>query len=161
MKHYTYNSSHYMIQMTIPGIFTLLIGLYSLYKFIFSGFYFLWLLIAAVCVYNVWNTFVSISNPSEIVVADSTLTFMAYKGSHVYETDKIEKFAMRPVAGGERLYVMINNGGILRGRYWIRLPEFNDSKELNDYFYKLDAKVNPNSVFTTARKQGRERQKKV
>ena len=59
------------------------------------------------------------------------------------------------------MYVMIDKGGILRGRYWIRLAEFNDSKELNDYFYRLDARVNPDSVFTTARKQGRERHKKV
>ncbi len=161
MKHYTYNSSHYMIQMTVPGVFTLLIGLYSMYKFLTGGFNFLWLLITFVCVYNVWNTFVSISNPSEIIIDDDTLTFVAYKGSHVYETKKIEKFAMRPVAGGERMYVMIDKGGILRGRYWIRLAEFNDSKELNDYFYRLDARVNPDSVFTTARKQGRERHKKV
>lgn len=161
MKHYTYNSSHYMIQMTIPGIFTLLIGIYGLYKFLFNGFNLLWFLIAGVCAYNVWNTFVSVSNPSEIMIDDDTIEFTAYKGSHRYEINKINNFAMRPVAGGERLYIVIDKGGVLKGRYWIRLAEFNDAKELNDFFYKLDAKVNPDSIFTTARKQGRERQKRV
>ena len=66
-----------MIQMTVPGVFTLLIGLYSMYKFLTGGFNFLWLLITFVCVYNVWNTFVSISNPSEIIIDDDTLTFVA------------------------------------------------------------------------------------
>ena len=151
MKCYTYNSSHYKIQMTIPGIFVVFVGIYSLYRFLVGGFNFLWILVAIVCVYNTWNTFVSISNPSEIKI-DAR--------SHEYTINKIKKFAMRPVAGGDRLYITIDNGGILRGRYWIRLSEFNDEKELSNFFYWLDAKVNPDSIFTTARKQGYERQNK-
>lgn len=160
MKHYTYNSSHFMIQMTIPGILTVFVGIYSLYKYLVGGHNFLWILVAIVCLYNIWNTFVSVSNPSEIMIDDDHITFTAYSRSHEYILDNIKKFAMRPVAGGDRLYITIDNGAILRGRYWIRLSEFNDEKELNDFFYRLDAKVNPNSIFTAARKQGRDRQSK-
>ena len=51
----------------------------------------------------------------------------------------------------------INKGGILKGRYWIRVPEFEEQDEIVDYFYDLDEKVNPDSVVTRARKEGRER----
>lgn len=158
MKRYTYDFSHYMIQMTIPGIFILFVGIYSFYKFLVGGFNFLWILVTIVCIYNTWNTFVSISNPSEITIDDEHLVLSAFARSHEYMLDKIKKFAMRPVAGGDRLYITIDNGGVFRGRYWIRLSEFNDVKELTNFFYRLDARVNPDSIFTTARRQGRERQ---
>ena len=51
----------------------------------------------------------------------------------------------------------INKGGILKGRYWIRVSEFEEQDEIVDYFYDLDEKVNPDSVVTRARKEGRER----
>ncbi|MDO5146027.1 MAG: hypothetical protein Q4D60_03405 [Eubacteriales bacterium] len=50
----------------------------------------------------------------------------------------------------------INHGGFTKGRYWVRTEEFSDGKELTDYFYTLDAKINPKSLFTRARSQGRE-----
>lgn len=160
MKHYTYRSSHYMIQMTVPGIATLLIALYSVYVSLSGGFNYLWAMILVVSVYNTWNTFVSGSTPSEISIDDENLAFTSYGRTHTYKIKEIKKFAMRTVAGGDRLYMTINNGGLMHGRYWVRLSGFNDEEELNTFFYKLDARVNPNSIFTTARKQGFENQKK-
>ena len=39
MKSYIYKKSHYLIQHTIPGIFTLLIGLYCLIRQVMTGLY--------------------------------------------------------------------------------------------------------------------------
>ena len=39
----------------------------------------------------------------------------------------------------------------------IRVSEFEEQDEIVDYFYDLDEKVNPDSVVTRARKEGRER----
>ena len=64
---------------------------------------------------------------------------------------------MRMVAGNTSIYMNINKGGILKGRYWIRVSEFEEQDEIVDYFYDLDEKVNPDSVVTRARKEGRER----
>lgn len=159
MKHYVYTKSHYMIQMTLPGIFTLLIGTYGIYELlrnqnIFFGF------ILIVCIYNVWNVFVSVSNPSEIIIDEDNITFCAFSKKHTYQLNDIKEFSMRALAGNNKIYMTIDKGGILKGRYWVRTSEFNDGKELTDFFYDLDAKVNPDSVFTTARRQGRERLKK-
>lgn len=160
MRHYTYSPSHYMLQMTVPGVFILLIGLYSIYLYCSGGNNPLWILVIIACIYSVWNQFVSLSNPSEIYIDEETLIFASYSRRHEYKLNQIEKFAMRPLAGGTKMYMTIGNGGLFRGRYWVRIAEFNDEKELSDFFYWLDAKVNPDSVFTTARKQGLERKRK-
>ena len=59
------------------------------------------------------------------------------------------------------MYMTFNNGGILKGRYWIRISEFSNKKELENYFYDLDSKINPDSLVTEARIQGRKRLKTV
>lgn len=117
-------------------------------------------MVLLLCVYSVWNTFISVSNPSLIRVVDGvSVGFSAYGRSHIYMFDQINRFAMRPVAGGTRLYMTINGGKLFKGRYWVRVSEFSDSKELEDFFYDLDAKVNPDSLVTRARKEGRKRLK--
>ena len=57
----------------------------------------------------------------------------------------------------ERILIMVKNKVVLKGRYWIRVSEFEEQDEIVDYFYDLDEKVNPDSVVTRARKEGRER----
>lgn len=145
-----------MIQIIIPGIFTALIGMYSIYQIILSQNPF-FLLILLLCSYNVWNLFVSSSNPSEIYIADEKLILKSFSQVHEYKINEIRQFSMRAVSGNGRLYMTINEGGLFRGRYWVRTEEFNDDKELNDFFYDLDEKVNPESILTNARKQGRAR----
>lgn len=160
MKHYVYKPSHFFIQMTLPGIFTIFIGIYCLIRFLTDGQNVLYLLILFLCMYNIWNVFISLSNPSEIMIDEKTVEFCAYGRSHKYEIDKIESYHMRPMAGNTRIYMTFDNGRILKGRYWIRLCEFSEEKELEDFFYDLEAKINPNSLTVKARTQGRERLKK-
>lgn len=161
MKHYVYKPSHFFIQMTLPGLFTILIGIFCFIQFLIAGQNILYLLILCLCIYNIWNMFISISNPSEIIVDEKTVEFCAYRRSHKYEIDQIESFHMRSLAGNTRMYVTFNSGGILRGRYWIRLCEFSEGKELEYFFYDLEAKINPDSLVVEARSQGRERLKKL
>ena len=119
MKSYIYKKSHYLIQHTIPGIFTLLIGLYCLIR--------------------------------------QVMTFRGYNKEHTYKISEMAAFSMRMVAGNTKIYMNIDKGGLLKGRYWIRVSEFDDDKDIIDYFYDLDEQVNPHSVITKARKAGRAR----
>ena len=157
MKSYVYNKSHYFIQHTLPGLFTLLIGLYGLIRQVMTGFSGLLMFILIICVYNVWNEFISLSNPYEFELGKDSVTFRAYKQEHTYKISEMTNFSMRMVAGNTSIYMNINKGGILKGRYWIRVSEFEEQDEIVDYFYDLDEKVNPDSVVTRARKEGRER----
>ncbi|MCJ7967089.1 MULTISPECIES: hypothetical protein [Eubacterium] len=113
--------------------------------------------ILIICVYNVWNEFISLSNPYEFELGKDSVTFRAYKQEHTYKISEMTNFSMRMVAGNTSIYMNINKGGILKGRYWIRVSEFEEQDEIVDYFYDLDEKVNPDSVVTRARKEGRER----
>jgi hypothetical protein len=105
----------------------------------------------------VWNEFISLSNPYEFELGKDSVTFRAYKQEHTYKISEMTNFSMRMVAGNTSIYMNINKGGILKGRYWIRVSEFEEQDEIVDYFYDLDEKVNPDSVVTRARKEGRER----
>ena len=122
-----------------------------------TGFSGLLMFILIICVYNVWNEFISLSNPYEFELGKDSVTFRAYKQEHTYKISEMTNFSMRMVAGNTSIYMNINKGGILKGRYWIRVPEFEEQDEIVDYFYDLDEKVNPDSVVTRARKEGRER----
>ena len=122
-----------------------------------TGFSGLLMVILIICVYNVWNEFISLSNPYEFELGKDSVTFRAYKQEHTYKISEMTNFSMRMVAGNTSIYMNINKGGILKGRYWIRVSEFEEQDEIVDYFYDLDEKVNPDSVVTRARKEGRER----
>lgn len=162
MKRYLYQPSHFFIQMTLPGIFTGAIGAFCLFQFLAAGHQLLYLLVLGLCVYNVWNVFVSLSNPSEVLLdKDKFIEFSAYGRSHKYEINQIRKYSMRPLAGNTRMYMTIDNGGFLKGRYWVRISEFSGEKELEEFFYDLDAKINPESLVSKARSQGRERLRKL
>ena len=161
MKHYVYRPSHVCIQMTIPGLFTWLIGIFCFIRFLSEGRNPVYLMILCLCIYNVWNVFISVSNPSEIMIRNGIIEFYAYGKSHKYKIDQIQSYHMRPLAGNTRMYMTFNNGGILKGRYWIRISEFSNKKELENYFYDLDSKINPDSLVTEARIQGRKRLKTV
>lgn len=157
MKSYVYNKSHFFIQHTVPGIFTVLIGLYCLIRTVITGPNALMIFVLIICIYNVWNEFVSLSNPSQIDIDEDLLTFRVYKSYHTYKINEIQNFSMRMTAGNTSIYMNINKGGLLKGRYWVRVSEFEDEKELVEYFYDLDEKINPDSMFTKARKEGRKR----
>lgn len=161
MKRYGYKPSHFLIQMTVPGIFTAAIGVFCLVQFLIAGQNLLYLLVFGLCLYNVWNVFISLSNPSEIKIdGDKSIEFCAYGRSHTYEIAQVKKYSMRPLGGNTRMYMTFDNGGIMKGRYWVRISEFTDEKELQEYFYDLDVKINPDSLVSKARTQGRERLRK-
>ncbi|MDD3186284.1 MAG: hypothetical protein PHD70_06010 [Anaerostipes sp.] len=160
MDRYVYKPSHFMRQMTVPGIFTALIGIVCLIQCFISEDKLIYILVLCLCLYNVWNMFVSISNPSEIIVDENHLIFSAYGRQHMYDMDLIKHYAMRPLAGNTRMYMTINKNGLLKGRYWVRTDEFSNNKQLQEFFYNLDAKVNPDSIVTRAREQGRQRLQK-
>lgn len=161
MKRYVYKPSHFCIQMTIPGIFTALIGIFCLIQFLTAGQNPVYLMVLGLCIYNIWNVFISVSNPSEILINKETIEFCAYGKSHKYVINQIEGFHMRPLAGNTRMYMTFNNGGILKGRYWVRISEFSDEKGLENFFYDLDVRINPDSLAAEARTQGRKRLKTV
>ena len=103
MKSYVYQPSHFSIQMTAPGIFTAAIGVFCLYQFLAAGHHLLYLLVFGLCLYNVFNVFVSLSNPSEVRIdSGKTVVFCAYGRSHTYEISQISKYSMRPLAGGTK-----------------------------------------------------------
>lgn len=160
LKQYQYKPSCFFVQVTLPGIFTALIGLFSIYQMIVSDYGPAYGFVLLVAIYHVWNTFVSVSNPEKISVNANKILFHAYGKEHSYDLDEIEHFYMRMIGGRKRIYLTINHGGIFRGRYWIRLEEFSENTEVEEKLSQMEAQIHPNSILVEAKKQGKERLKK-
>lgn len=160
MKEYNYHPTHFLIQVTVTSLFTGLIALFSLYQILFGANKALFTFVMILALYNTFNSFVSISNPQKIYFGEGKLIFSAYGREQVYQIDEIKQIQMRYVSGNQRLYVSLNGGSLFKGRYWIRLSEFDHKEELEDLFAELEYKVDPESLIVIARRDGRKRLKK-
>ena len=105
-----------------------------------------------VCAYQVWNTFVAIANPQDVVIDDDTISFRAFGRSDTYRLADIESFSVREVGGDAKVYVRVNGGGLLRGRYWLQLLYMNDGKELFQWIEDFEYRLDPTSLKARARR---------
>ena len=80
-KIYEYDTKVYRTKITITAIFCAFILAYSLFSIFTTNVPALWVVAAVVAGYFVWETFVSIANPSKVEVSDQGITFSAYHKS--------------------------------------------------------------------------------
>ena len=114
--------------------------------------------VGVVCFYQVWNTFVSLSNPEKVIVDDDagTITFSGYGRSDTYVISELTTFLVRPFPSSGKTYVRVNDHSLVRGRYWVPTKMFNDSRELFDYLCDLEYRVHPDSIKARARNVNQE-----
>ena len=114
--------------------------------------------VGVVCFYQVWNTFVSLSNPEKVVVDEDagTITFSGYGRSDTYVVSELTTFLVRPFPSSGKTYVRVNDHSLVRGRYWVPTKMFNDSRELFDYLCDLEYRVHPDSIKARARNVNQE-----
>ena len=161
MKKFNYQPKHFALQITTVGIFTGVICVFSLYQILLGSYKELFAFVLILAGYNTWNTFVSISNPKEIQFDENQLVLSAYGKNHIFKLEDIKQIQMRYVSGNRRLYVTLNGGSLKKGRYWVRLCEFEQQEEIEDFFAELEYKIDPDSLIVRARREGRERLKKA
>lgn len=123
-KIYEYDTKVYRTKITITAIFCAFILVYSLFSIFTTNVPALWVVAAVVAGYFVWETFVSIANPSKVEVSDQGITFSAYHKSHHYDWNEVKRFKCKPLASGTKMFVRINEAGIFRGRYWVNCYYF-------------------------------------
>lgn len=144
-----------------------MILLYSIYSIFTGSNTILWIAAAIISFYTAWETFVSLSNPSKVIVDADSITFCAYGKEHRYLWSEITRFKVKEFTGARKLFVRINEAGIFRGRYWIHCYYFNDTDVLYKYIVDKEYLFHPNSLKAQARETGErdmaervERQKK-
>lgn len=156
MHVYRYDSNVFFRKVTVTAVFCTFIFVYSITHLLLGDMPVLWVAAAVVSGYFVWESFVSIANPSVVSVDDQGITFSAYKRDHHYNWAEIKRFRCKPLASGTKMFVRVNEAGILRGRYWINCYYYSDGKELFKFLYNKEIEIEPEGLKARAVKGGQE-----
>lgn len=155
MKTYRYEQAKFNVSVTVTGIFCLLLcvvsvtdvmGVTDLLPAPVAA------LVLIVAGYQVWNTFVAIANPQDVIIDEESITFGAFGRRDRFAFADIRSFSVREVGGDARIYVRVNGGGLLRGRYWLQTLYMSDGKELFQWLEDFEYRVEPDSLKARARR---------
>jgi hypothetical protein len=82
--------------------------------------------------FSLWVVFdhvVALAHPDSIAIDDDQVAFSSFGRTHTYAWSSVERFRIKRLASGS-FYVRINDGGLLKGRYWIPLHKFPERERL-------------------------------
>ena len=149
---YSYLKRYFFIEVTLTGIVclaALLVCPYLAYKGIVPGIMIVLMVPAA---YQVWNTFVAIANPQTVEIDDEAIAFSAWGRTDRYLWNDVTSFRVREFPSAGRIYIRVNNSGLLRGRYWLQTRVMTDGRELFQRICDLEYKIHPDTLKARARR---------
>ena len=159
MNEFKYNKLLYLFDVIITGIVA--IGAFIASLVYFHSNLSLLLLIGIVCIYTIWNSFVSKVHPEKIVIKENEIVFESFNSKDRYYIDGTDRFQLREFPSSGKLYLRIGNEQLQKGRYWINTKNYNNGKELFQLFRDLDYKINPDSLKSKARRVNTEYLQKI
>ena len=159
MNEFKYNRLLYLFDVIITGIVA--IGAFIVSLVYFHSNLSLLLLIGIVCIYTIWNSFVSKVHPEKIVIKENEIVFESFNSKDRYYIDGTDRFQLREFPSSGKLYLRIGNAQLQKGRYWINTKNYNNGKELFQLFIDLDYKINPDSLKSKARRVNTEYLQKI
>jgi hypothetical protein len=145
-KEYIYNPKTYFRKITFSALFCILVFLAALYMILINNHRQIFLLIACVAAYTVWNTFISRSNPSKVILEEDGISFESFGRRTKYLFSEITSFRAKDFRGSGKIFLRINNSNFFKGRFWIHTMEMNDSQELYLFILKLEYQTHPHSI---------------
>lgn len=149
MSSYRYDKKAFGISVTFTGVFCLLVGLYAVAQLIGGNSLFWFVLL--VCIYQCYNTFVSISNPETVTLSAEEMSFSAYGTTHSFRLKEITELRIREVDQHKKMYLRINEPTLRRGRYWINCGKMEGGQELWDKLVYLEYRIDPGQLKFRAR----------
>ena len=159
MNEFKYHRLLYLFDVIITGIVA--IGAFIASLVYFHSNLSLLLLIGIVCIYTIWNSFVSKVHPEKIVIKENEIVFETFNSKDRYYIDGTDRFQLREFPSSGKLYLRIGNEQLQKGRYWINTKNYNNGKELFQLFRDLDYKINPDSLKSKARRVNTEYLQKI
>jgi hypothetical protein len=149
-KEYIYNPKSYFVQVVVTSVFCIAILFVSLYMIITNTNRNIFCFVGLIALYTFWNTFVTGSNPSKIILEENGISFVSFGRTVKYLFDEIHIFMAKDFRSSGRIFLRINKYNLFKGRYWVNAKEFNDSYELFLFLLKLEYKMNPDSLKSRA-----------
>ena len=149
---YSYLKRYFFIEVTLTGIVclaALLVCPYLAYKGIVPGIMIVLMVPAA---YQVWNTFLAIANPQTGEIDDEAIAFSAWGRTDRYLWNDVTSFRVREFPSAGKIYIRVNNSGLLRGRYWLQTRVMTDGRDLFQRICDLEYKIHPDTLKARARR---------
>lgn len=137
-------------KVTVTGIFCALIALYSLWQLVATK-QSMWIIILIVAGYTIWNSFISISNPGKVILSDEEIVFCAYGREDHFPMSEIKSFRVKDFANVRKMFIRVNQAGLLKGRYWVPAAFFNDTDELYKRILDIEEQIHPGTLKSMAR----------
>lgn len=151
-NRYYMKDSRYMAETILPGILSIGILLLALFNMVSLGSIVnIWLIIAIVCFYNVFNSFLTLSNPKTVMFSNNEIIMGAGRRQEEYDIPSITSFNVREFPSSGLIYMRINPS-LLKGRYWIKTYKYEEGKELFTRLRDIDFYKNPDSLKSYAAK---------
>lgn len=154
---YTFERRYYVVDVIAVGVFCAALALWAAWGLIGGSAFpvgILWAVLL-VCGYQVWNTFVAIANPEKVTLTDDELVFQGFGRTDRFPLSGIRELSVREVGGKEKLYVRVNGGGPVKGRYWVQAGHMAGGLELAEALEALEERVHPDSLKARARRSNR------
>lgn len=156
MHIYTYDPKIYARKITFIGIFCIAVLTYAGIRILTGGPIPVWAGVGVVAAYTVWETFISLGNPSRVIMDEHGILFCAYGREHRYTWNEISQFRVKEFTGARKLFVRVDQAGFLRGRYWLHCYYFNNTDELYHAVVDRECQIHPDSIKAWARKGSRQ-----
>jgi hypothetical protein len=77
----------------------------------------------------VFDHVLALAHPESIDIDESRIALSSFGRTHTYPWTSVQRFRIKRLSSGT-LYVRINDGGLLKGRYWIPVNKFPDREAL-------------------------------
>lgn len=144
-KTYTYDPYYYRNKVQLINTILACLLLYSLYNIVSGQANILWIGVIAISGYALMNTYITKSNPREIIISDESITFRSY-GEKRYDIDKLKTIRMRITTSDHQVYVRVADSDGHKGRFWVTFGYFSDKYELIEEFDYIERKIHPESL---------------
>ena len=85
-----------------------------------------------ILLFSLWVVFdhvVALAHPESIAIDETQIALSSFGRTHTYLWSEVHKLRIKRLASGT-LYVRINDGGLLKGRYWIPVYKFPQKEPL-------------------------------
>ncbi|MFV0381897.1 MAG: hypothetical protein ACK5KR_06725 [Breznakia sp.] len=130
MKTYLYNKKQYFLGVVLTGYFCIFIIIMATILMVLNYLTGLMIVVIIVAFYTIWNSFISNSNPSKVIIGDDYISFHSFNRKDIYFYEEIEQLRIREFPSSGKMFIRVNDAGILKGRYWLQTKMFDEGKEL-------------------------------
>jgi len=134
----------------------LALGFLSLYFILINRDRWLMAIVLMVCWYTVFNTFIAKCTPNKVVINKNYLAFYIDEKETRYPLKSIKYLKIREFPSALKMYIRINDYGLMNGRYWIQGRRFDEGKELFHQLLDIEYSLFPNTLKAQARRTNTE-----